>query len=298
MRPPYTCVYREMWDDERFWSLPDATKLVYLYLLTTPMGNGVGCFKAGMAAMIEESRIKDGTFRKGFRECLAKGLCDYDEGARVVYIPKYFERNPPNNPNNLKFIAKDYLKIPDCSLKAKCYQTIEEWCNEKGGMFPQTFQERYEECSQERPGDSSALSDPLSPSLPLSDSGIDANPKVVASKKPAKGTPTWNAYASAYKERYGTDPVRNTKANSLCVQLVDRLGADTAPPVAAYYLTSNNAYHAGRGHALDALVKDCEKVCTEWKTGNRVTSHQAREGDRLQSAGDMWSNLRKEIADE
>jgi hypothetical protein len=102
----------------------------------------------------------------------------------------------------------------------------------------------------------------------------------------AKGTPTWEAYSKAYNERYGTQPVRNAKTNTLCAQLVDRLGADEAPAVAAFYPRTRNSYHVSRGHSLQCLVGDAEKIRTEWATGNQITQTQAKQEDRLQNTGD------------
>ena len=96
--------------------------------------------------------------------------------------------------------------------------------------------------------------------------------KVRKNTRAAKSTETWEAYAAAYCDRYGTDPVRNAKSNSLCCQLVDRLGATEAPRVVCWYLQSRNSYYERQGHSLKALVADAEKLRTEWATGKQVTA--------------------------
>jgi hypothetical protein len=110
-------------------------------------------------------------------------------------------------------------------------------------------------------------------------------------KRTAKGTPTWTAYSAAYTERYGHGPVRNAKANSLCVQLVDALGADEAPKIAAYYVTINSNPYAHSAHTLALLVRDHQKIRTEWLSGRRITRHGSNEGDRLQETGDSWGRV-------
>lgn len=93
------------------------------------------------------------------------------------------------------------------------------------------------------------------------------------------GAKCFEQYQSAYVIRYGTEPVRNAKVNALFVQLVKRIG-DVAPQVSEFYVFHNNALYVRSGHAVDLLVRDCEKLHTEWITGNRITETKARQADR------------------
>lgn len=145
MRSPFTCIYREIWNDEKFCSLGDAGRQVYFYCLTTTFGNGLGCFKAGMAAMTEESLMSPKRFAKGFRECLHNELFEYDEHSRVIFIPTYFERNPPANPNGIKAMSKEFVRIPSCEMKWKCYRLVRQWCMARKESFLQTFTELFAE---------------------------------------------------------------------------------------------------------------------------------------------------------
>ncbi|MCB1622817.1 MAG: hypothetical protein KDI44_19035 [Thiothrix sp.] len=96
-----------------------------------------------------------------------------------------------------------------------------------------------------------------------------------------KGSEVWASYAAAYLIRYGVEPIRNAKANSLIVQLVKRVGAD-AIEVAGWFPSHNNSYYLQRGHALDALLHDAEKLRTEWATGRQTTAARAKQVDRAQ----------------
>ena len=133
------------------------------------------------------------------------------------------------------------------------------------------------------------------------DGGQAPVPPVAKLAKKTKGKPkggeTWDAYSKAFFERYGTAAVRNARTNALCSQLVDRLGGDESPIVAAFYLSSNNSYYVQRGHALQALVGDAEKVRTEWATGRRITQTAAQEADRLQQTGDDWGAVIAEMGE-
>ncbi len=93
---------------------------------------------------------------------------------------------------------------------------------------------------------------------------------------------TWLAYAEAYRQRYGVDPVRNATVNGQIANFVKRLG-ENAPHVAAYFVGSASAFYVSKGHAVGAMLCDAEKLHTEWATGRRVTQSAARQADRTAS---------------
>jgi hypothetical protein len=94
---------------------------------------------------------------------------------------------------------------------------------------------------------------------------------------------TWNAYANAYLDRYKTMPVRNMTVNSQLSGVVKRLGVEEAPLVAAWYVGSQNQFYVNAGHSVGMLLKDCEKLRTQWATGRQITVTQAMQADRTQT---------------
>ena len=101
---------------------------------------------------------------------------------------------------------------------------------------------------------------------------------------PAQSTETWNAYASAYQARYGSTPVRNKKVNSLLCGLVDRLGTTEAPLVAAFYVGHNDPFYVRSRHPVDALLKSAEGLRTQWATGIKATTGEAKNAERKDDA--------------
>ena len=87
-----------------------------------------------------------------------------------------------------------------------------------------------------------------------------------------KSTAVWEAYALAYRERYGVEPVRNRSVNAMLGKLVDKLGADESPPVAAFYVTHRSSWYAEKMHPVNLLLQDAEKLRTEWATGRQALS--------------------------
>lgn len=112
---------------------------------------------------------------------------------------------------------------------------------------------------------------------------------VTAHPKPATG-PIWLAYSTAYRRRYGAEPVRNAKVNGQLAQLAKRLGDDAAE-VAAFYVGHSGAYYGQRGHCVDALLRDCEKLRTEWATGRQITGIGSRLEERTSHTGQVFRDL-------
>ena len=92
--------------------------------------------------------------------------------------------------------------------------------------------------------------------------------------------PTWDAYSQAYTHRYGVEPTRNRKVNSQLKQFTERVPIEEAPAIVAFYLSHNNAYYLRTSHSTDALLKDAEKLRTEWQTGRKVTGRKALQDEQ------------------
>lgn len=116
-------------------------------------------------------------------------------------------------------------------------------------------------------------------------------------KAEAKTSAIWAAYSTAYFNRYGTEPVRNAKINAQLAQIIDRLGADEAPHVAACYVGSSNAFYVARRHHVDCLLRDCESLRTEWATGTRMSVTEARQMDQHEAGAEAarWVTENKEM---
>lgn len=99
----------------------------------------------------------------------------------------------------------------------------------------------------------------------------------------AKTFKPWANYAITYRRRYGVYPIWNAKVAGQLSQLVDRVGADMAPAVAAYYLSTNSQFYVTKGHSVDAMLRDCETLAMQMQTGNQMTATRARQMDGTQA---------------
>ena len=93
----------------------------------------------------------------------------------------------------------------------------------------------------------------------------------------------WANYAVTYRQRYSVWPVWNARIAAQLSQLVDRVGKELAPAVAAYYLRMNNQYYVTKGHPVGLMLHDCETIATQMQTGSQMTQTRARQMDSTQS---------------
>lgn len=101
----------------------------------------------------------------------------------------------------------------------------------------------------------------------------------------------WEGYRDAYHSRYGTDPQRNAMVNSQLKQFTARVPAGEAADIAAFYVRHNDAFYVRQMHPVGLLLKDAEKLRTEWFTGNRMTGTKARDTEKKQAIVDVWGPL-------
>lgn len=130
---------------------------------------------------------------------------------------------------------------------------------------------------------------------------IKSSVSVVPTKRPLKEVTirktcgTWDAYASAYHARYGAAPVRNAKVNGTLSRLVDRLGTEEAPQVAAFYLTHNKPFYVSSRHSTDLLLRDAEGLRTEWATGVKATTGEVKNIERLDNVRAQVERVRAQM---
>lgn len=119
----------------------------------------------------------------------------------------------------------------------------------------------------------------------------DKAKRVKVEKIPVPTKQAWEAYSTAYETKYQTEPVRNAMVNGQLAQLVARLGAADAPLVAGWYLGHRNQFYVSCGHSVAMLLRDCEKLRSEWVTGRQGTHAQAVMGDKTQANYNAFAPL-------
>lgn len=131
--------------------------------------------------------------------------------------------------------------------------------------------------------------------------GLAAKPKIeIPDDMPgprdenAKTYRPWANYAFAFRKRYGTWPVWNQRTAAQISQLVDRLGQDEAPRVAAFYLSVNDARLINEQHSVGLLLSRAESLRTQWVTGRQVNMETARQIEKTQANVNAMKQLNDE----
>ena len=115
---------------------------------------------------------------------------------------------------------------------------------------------------------------PKSAKQKTADEKIRANPDNVK---------TWNAYAAAYRRRYGILTESKRKTRGQVAQFVKLVGAEKAPLLAAYFPTHNGRWFVQCRHEFGLLLKSYQQIATDYATGQQMTETRARQAESTQA---------------
>lgn len=115
--------------------------------------------------------------------------------------------------------------------------------------------------------------------------------------KVSRGPEVFEAYREAYLKRYGCDPIRNLKANSICKRAFEMLGQE-APALVQHYVSMNKRWYVERSHSLECFITDVQSVKTSFVTGKTMTSTRAAEIDKEQSFREVIYGIQRQGSDE
>lgn len=139
----------------------------------------------------------------------------------------------------------------------------------------------------------------LSPDLTAGSPKSSRVPVVEVLKKPSSTVgQIWASYSDSFQKRYRSPPPANSKNYAHCAQLIKRIGFEEAIEVAAFYVRHNDAFYVRAGHNLALLVRDAEKIRTEWATGRIITGTLSRREDLKQDNLENLNNYLEKISHE
>lgn len=283
----YGKVHTSFWTSQTTREMSEDARSLAMYLLTCPHGTISGVFRLPDGYVCDDIQWCSERVNQGFIELLNKGFANRCETTKWVWINKHFEWNKPENPNQLKSAAKIALSIPDtCCWKADYMRLHADFLGIEFEPFPNPLP---------------TVPEPVAVTVTVVGTEavtvteaveVAADEPAAAKKKKVSGTgETWMAYSEAYFNRYGTEPVRNATVSSQIVQFVKRIGETESPHVAAFFLTHNDAFYVKQMHAVGLLLKDAEKLRTEWATQSQMTHTKAMQVDKTQTNLDSFAPL-------
>lgn len=295
----YGRVYSAFWQSAEARSFTEDARTLALYLLTSPHANLIGCYRLPDAYAADDLQWSLERVSEGFAVLQAKGFASRDDATKWVLIHKYLLWNGFENGNVAIAAQKAFDQVPSIPLKAALAVALLAFGNHLKEPFanhlrtlPKPFANPEPEPNlnqnQNQNPTGAIFGAPPAEATPVT---VKPAKKQKAEKESAPTAETWTAYAGAYESRYGTQPVRNATVNGQLSQLVGRIGAAEAPDVAAWYVSSRNSFYVQSGHSVGILLRDCEKLRTEWATGRQVTQTQAIQGDRTQTNANAFAGL-------
>ena len=98
--PRYRRLYANQWHDPALRRLNDAGRVVRLYVGAGPQTTSVGCFRLSTAVAVEDLGGTPEAFEERLEVVCAAFGWEWDPVARVVWIPDWFDWNPPASSTN------------------------------------------------------------------------------------------------------------------------------------------------------------------------------------------------------
>jgi hypothetical protein len=267
---------------------PEAV-IVALYLVTCQHANMLGLYYLSKTYIAVDTPLGFEGACKGLLGACEAGFCRYDEDSEVVWVVEMAEYQIADQldakDNRCKGVQREYDALPENPFLTPFYeryssafhmtgmrgQPVKKERALKAPRKPLRSQEQEQEQEQEQKQEHDQEQE-----------GGGGRLRSAPRTKSA-GAVAFDSYSAAYRARYGVDPVSNVKVRSQFAKLVDRIGADEAPQVAAWFVSHNNSYYVSRGHSVDGLLSDAEKLRTEWATGRQLTQTQATQADKTQT---------------
>ena len=120
----YRKIDTRIWNDEKFASLSDNGKLVFLFVLTHPHLTALGAMRATLPGLAAELGWTERRLSEAFQEAFRKGLFEHDSQACFVGLPNFLRYNGPESPNVVKSWAAAVDLIPECMIKQQLLQRV------------------------------------------------------------------------------------------------------------------------------------------------------------------------------
>ena len=267
-------------------------QIVALYLQTAPGSNMLGLYYLPIPVLAHETGMTLEEASKAL-QCLSEvGFAEYDHDSEHVFLPRMAhyqigsgltigKDGPDKRVVGIKKQLETLRKNPFFNRFLELYREpyhLQEVSPSEAPQKPLRSQDQDQDCQEHLQEQAQEQEQKVSVSVVPTSRRSQAEILSV----PTKTAQTWDAYSQAYAHRYGEGPVRNAKG--VLSRLVDRLGSEEAPLVAAFYLTHNNPWYVKQRHPTDSLLKDCEGLRTQWATGVKATTGEAKNVERSDDA--------------
>jgi len=126
-----------IWQNRKFKSLSPKAQMLWLYILTCPHGNAVGCFVLPDGYIMSDLGNSFETVTQTVSELLSKGFIERDETTFLTWVRGWWGHNTIENPNVAKAAMKAIALLPRCRVLSQFLADFER--------FPKPLAERLRE---------------------------------------------------------------------------------------------------------------------------------------------------------
>ena len=139
----YTTVESFIWHDEKFRSLPEDARTVFLYLLTCPHGNMCGIFYLPDLYAASDLQWDVERYRKAIDTLCDTLLIAKDKD--IIWIKNYLKHNPIKGPKQITGAVNRLMTLPDTKLIGPFMKNLEKHLLEDDvKLFKELYTEPYE----------------------------------------------------------------------------------------------------------------------------------------------------------
>jgi hypothetical protein len=281
----------KFWTDSKVKQLKPLDKLTFLYLITNPHTH-----LCGLYYLPEETAAAELGIKVQWEPLLS--MVEYDREFQHVWVRKmypYQGRGP-----KAKRATENQLLALHCSPLVQKFAIaygFAKLLENTGDQDRASIAYRYPPNPNPNPNPN-PYPESSTPDLILSSPFPDLNSSLEVrknkDKKESKSSATFEAFAEAYRRRYGIAPVRNAAVNAQLCRLVDHLGSE-APAVAAFYVTANDRLYITKRHPVNLLLNDATGLRTQWATGVRATPSEVRHAEMRDDAIEQIKRVRTQM---
>jgi hypothetical protein len=113
----------------------------------------------------------------------------------------------------------------------------------------------------------------------------------VKTEKQQGNADTWNAYANAYFNRYGIEPLRNAQINTQISKFVDVVGIELAPVLARFYINLDTPFYLQKTHPVGLMITDAQAIRTQYLTGRQITRQDIKRVEQSRTSRNAIDEL-------
>lgn len=139
----YIRIASKVWQDDKFRTISDEAKLLYLYILTSQHSNMIGYYLLPKPYVAYDLKWLPEQLDKRFTELLQIGLVKYCDKGDVVLIPNFLKYNTIQNPNQAKGAVNRLKEVPQNTLVDEFLTCIKEYAEPFVEEFKEALPQGY-----------------------------------------------------------------------------------------------------------------------------------------------------------